>query len=324
MAGRFEPTWCLVFEVSLELGCWCLVLLRCLVLPLCVNWPEHCAVIIPCRNEARFIAKLVREVRALLPNVIVVNDASTDATAEQAASAGAEVISHQLAQGKGAALRTGWNRARERGFAWALCMDGDGQHAPADIMKFLECAERDDAAARTLVGQVPSPAKVSPAPTPADSQRQPGAVAGLRQPGAAVPRSAGASLIVGNRMNEANKMPLVRRTVNRWMSRKLSALAGRELPDSQCGFRLLRLAALDRVQLRATQFEIESEQLLSFIAAGEPVEFVPVQVIYRAERSKIHPLRDTLRWFRWRREWLKSSARRQSGESRNTNKPSRR
>ena len=240
-----------------------------------MNWPQQCVVIIPCRNEARFIAPLLGEVRALLPHVIVVNDASTDGSAEQAASASAEVISHQVTQGKGAALRTGWNRARERGFAWALCMDGDGQHAAADIPKFLECAGRS-----------------------------------------------GASLVVGNRMNEANKIPLLRRMVNRWMSRKLSALAGHELPDSQCGYRLLRLAALDRVQLRSTQFEIESEQLIAFVAAGEPVEFVPVQVIYRAERSKIHPLRDTLRWFRWRRQWLASSARRHSGESQNTNEPS--
>lgn len=228
-----------------------------------MNWSQQCAVVVPCRNEARFIAPLVREIRVQLPHVIVVNDASTDATATEAAGAGAEVIAHATAQGKGAALRTGWTRARERGFAWALCMDGDGQHAPSDIAKFLECGERT-----------------------------------------------GASLIVGNRMHDAGKMPPLRRAVNRWMSRRLSALAGVELPDSQCGFRLVRLAALDRIQLRATQFEIESEQLLAFLAAGERVEFVPVQVIYRAERSKIHPLRDTLRWFRWRRRWLESSARR--------------
>ena len=216
------------------------------------------------------------EVRARLPNVIVVNDASTDDTAAAAASAGAEIISHAEPRGKGAALRTGWDSAQQRGFAWALCMDGDGQHAAADIPKFLDCAERAEA-----------------------------------------------SLVVGNRMGEAHRMPRFRRAVNRWMSRKLSALAGQELPDSQCGFRLLRLAALERIDLRATQFEIESEQLLAFIAAGERVEFVPVQVIYRAERSKIHPWRDTLRWFRWRRQWRESSARRQSSGNRNTTSPSR-
>jgi glycosyltransferase involved in cell wall biosynthesis len=242
-----------------------------IVFPRRVNWPQECAVVIPCRNEARFIAPLVREVRSRLPNVIVVDDASSDTTARDAKEAGAIVVSHSAPSGKGVALQTGWRRARESGFAWVLCMDGDGQHAPADIGKFLECAERT-----------------------------------------------GASLVVGNRMSDASKMPWLRRLVNRWMSRKLSALAGQELPDSQCGYRLVRLAALERLRLSATQFEIESEQLLAFIEAGERVEFVPVQVIYRSERSKIHPWRDTWRWLRWRREWLESSARRESSANRNT------
>jgi glycosyltransferase involved in cell wall biosynthesis len=240
-----------------------------------VNWPQQCAVVIPCRNEARAIASLVREVRAHLPHVIVVNDGSVDDTAAQAAGAGAEVMGGAAIPGKGAALRAGWQRAQERGFAWVLCLDGDGQHAAVDIPQFLACAE-----------------------------------------------STAASLIVGNRMNQAEQMPWLRRFVNRWMSRRLSRLAGHDLPDSQCGFRLLRLAALDRVPLRADQFEIESEQLLAFLAAGERVEFVPVQVIYRLEQSKIHPWRDTLRWFRWRRRWLKSSAPPQSVAIQNKTRPS--
>jgi glycosyltransferase involved in cell wall biosynthesis len=233
-------------------------------------------VVIPCRNEARFIGSLVRSVREFLPNVIVVNDASTDSTAAEAEAAGAEVLSHATAQGKGAALKTGWARARERGCQWVLCMDGDGQHAPNDIPKFLSAAEQ---------GSV--------------------------------------SLVVGNRMGEAHKIPWLRRLVNRWMSWRLSSLAGQSLPDSQCGYRLVKLAALERIALRANQFEIESEQLLAFIAAGQRVAFVPVEVIYRTERSKIHPLRDTLRWFRWRREWREISATQKSTAPRNTNEPRR-
>lgn len=113
----------------------------------------------------------------------------------------------------------------------------------------------------------------------------------------------GATLVVGNRMGGAEAMPAVRRFVNRWMSARLSRVAGRDFPDSQCGFRLVRLDALGRVPLAATRFEIESEQLLAFAAAGEPIAFVPIRVIYRQERSKIHPLRDTWRWFRWLCRW---------------------
>ena len=230
-----------------------------------MDWPQHCAVVIPCHNEGAAIAGVVASVRKILPTVLVIDDGSTDDTTSQARRAGAEVISRASSQGKGSALRAGWKRARELGFAWALCMDGDGQHAASDIPRFFQCAEETNA-----------------------------------------------SLVIGNRMSNPHAMPLVRRAVNRWMSQRISKMAGCEAPDSQCGFRLIQLAALDEARLSATHFEIESEQLLAFIAAGQRVEFVPVQVIYRLERSKIHPWRDTWRWFRWRRQWLASSAARKS------------
>jgi glycosyltransferase involved in cell wall biosynthesis len=109
----------------------------------------------------------------------------------------------------------------------------------------------------------------------------------------------GAALIVGNRMVDAARMPWLRRHVNQWMSRRLSLASGRQLPDSQCGFRLMDLGAWTRVPLRTRHFEIESELLHGFIAAGQVVEFVPIRVIYKNEQSKICPLRDTVRWFHW-------------------------
>lgn len=113
---------------------------------------------------------------------------------------------------------------------------------------------------------------------------------------------AGADLVVGNRMGNAARMPWVRREVNRWMSRRLSLATGRSLPDTQCGFRLMRLPAWAGLVITANHFEIESEVLLAFIRAGLKVEFVPVRVIYQGERSKIDPVADTLRWFRWWKE----------------------
>ena len=217
-----------------------------------MKWAEQCAVVIPCYNEAPTVAALVQAVRQYLPAVIVVDDGSRDATAEVAAQAGAEVISHPQNRGKGAALTSGWRRARERGFGWTLCLDGDGQHAPADVPRFLQCA--------------------------ADT---------------------GAALVVGDRMTKPTGMPWLRRIVNRWMSRQLSRRAGRILPDTQCGFRLMQLAAWARLPSQAAHFEIESDVLLGFVATGQRVEFVPIQVIYKARASKIHPLVDTVRWFRW-------------------------
>jgi glycosyltransferase involved in cell wall biosynthesis len=109
----------------------------------------------------------------------------------------------------------------------------------------------------------------------------------------------GARLVSGNRMNDTRRMPLVRRGVNLWMSRQLSRAAGTRLPDTQCGFRLMNLTDWAALPVKAVHFEIESEILIAFARAGHRIGFVPIQVIYEDERSKIHPLRDTVRWFRW-------------------------
>jgi glycosyltransferase involved in cell wall biosynthesis len=210
--------------------------------------------VIPCLNEERAIEAVVRQGREHLPNVIVVDDGSRDATARRAETAGAQVIHHSGNRGKGAALRTGLQRARQLGFDWAMVMDGDGQHAASDLPRFLDCAG-----------------------------------------------TTGATLVIGNRMHAAAQMPWLRREVNRWMSRRLSRLARRDWPDTQCGFRLMRLAEWSKLALRTERFEIESESILAFAAAGCLIEFVPIQVIYKAERSKIHPLADAWRWFRWLR-----------------------
>ena len=222
-----------------------------------MDWRAQCAAVIPCLNEAAAIGPLVGAVRSRLDLVLVVDDGSTDSTAELARQSGAEVLRHDSAQGKGAALRTGWNCARQRGRSWALCLDGDGQHSPADIPAFFACAEKT-----------------------------------------------GATLVVGNRMLEAHKMPWLRRAVNRWMSRRLSGTAGQSFPDSQCGFRLMNLAAWAKLPLTAAHFEIESEVLLAFVRAGYKIEFVPIRAIYKDEQSKIHPLVDTVRWLTW---WRRSA-----------------
>jgi glycosyltransferase involved in cell wall biosynthesis len=211
---------------------------------------DQVVAVIPCRNEAPRLGAVLAAVRSHISAVIVVDDGSDDSTAEVARTAGAEVIRHLQSEGKGAALMAGWRLAAERGFEFAVCLDGDGQHAGLDIPAFLR-----------------------------------------------VPREV--SLVVGNRFGDASSMPWLRRQVNRWMSRKLSRLSGHQLPDTQCGFRRLRLDVLRRLDLEARHFEIESDMILKTIRAGLDVQFVPVAVIYRDEQSKIRPVRDTIRWFRW-------------------------
>jgi len=216
------------------------------------EWQRECVAVIPCFNEAAETSEVVAGVKKFLPNVIVVDDGSTDTTAELAKNSGAKILSLKKNSGKGAALRAGWELARELGFNWILMLDGDGQHAPDDILKFFESAERTNAA-----------------------------------------------LVVGNRMENSAAMPWLRRKVNQFMSKRISRLTGAQLPDSQCGFRLAHLKTLLCLPIAANRFEIESEMLTAFLAAGHKIEFVPVQTIYKNAASKIRPLPDTWRWLRW-------------------------
>ena len=112
-----------------------------------------------------------------------------------------------------------------------------------------------------------------------------------------------ALLVIGNRMEEAQKIPWLRRQVNRWMSRQLSRHAGIRLPDTQSGFRLIHLQTWAAMPLKTERFEVESETLMAFVAAGRRVEFVPVQVLRSGRNSHIHPVADSLRWLKWWRKY---------------------
>lgn len=109
----------------------------------------------------------------------------------------------------------------------------------------------------------------------------------------------GADLVVGNRMGNAGPMPWLRRQTNRAMSRALSLATGQAWPDTQCGFRLLRLDAAFIGRLRARRFEIESELLMLAAQSGWRVEFAPVACVYAGGSSRIRPLADTANWLRW-------------------------
>lgn len=101
-------------------------------------------VLIPCYREHKRIAEVVKGCLGHLPTVLVVDDGSEDGTAEAARRAGAEVIVHPKNQGKGASLKTGFDWALKNGFEAVICLDGDGQHDPDEIPKFLEAARDAD------------------------------------------------------------------------------------------------------------------------------------------------------------------------------------
>ncbi len=88
---------------------------------------------IPCYNEDRFIGSLVLKARAFADQVLVIDDGSTDRTAEIAKAAGASVIRHKTNEGKGMATNTAFQWARKSGAQALVLLDGDGQHEPSQI-----------------------------------------------------------------------------------------------------------------------------------------------------------------------------------------------
>ncbi|MBI4719291.1 MAG: glycosyltransferase family 2 protein [Planctomycetes bacterium] len=94
-------------------------------------------IVIPAYNEAERIGRTVAEMRAEYPQVVVVDDGSSDATAAAAATAGAQVLRHVINRGQGAALQTGIEYALRRGAGFVVTFDADGQHDVADVAGLL-------------------------------------------------------------------------------------------------------------------------------------------------------------------------------------------
>ena len=102
--------------------------------------PGKVAAVVPAWNEAGKIGAVVRKVpRCFASCVIVVDDHSSDGTAEEARAAGAErVLRHERNRGVGAAIRTGLEAARQAGYEFAAILSGDDQHEPEELPRVLE------------------------------------------------------------------------------------------------------------------------------------------------------------------------------------------
>ena len=193
-----------------------------------------------------------------LDHVLVIDDGSADATAATARDAGAEVMVHPQNLGKGEAIKTGLRHWLERNLNYAVILDGDGQHRPEEIERFL---------------------------TAGSAMR--------------------AELLIGTRMRDVREMPLLRRAVNRYMSNKISRLCGQPIPDTQCGFRMVHRSLIPELLGGAERFDYETEMLILASRKGCRVESVPITTVYSDEVSSIHPVRDTLRFFKLMRRYQK-------------------
>jgi glycosyltransferase involved in cell wall biosynthesis len=191
--------------------------------------------------------------------VVVVDDGSPDRTADEAKKAGADVIVHEQNLGKGESIKSGFRYCVEHGATYAIILDGDGQHLPEEIDRFLAAASSTEA-----------------------------------------------KLLIGTRMNDVSRMPLVRREVNRYMSRKISRACGQEIPDTQCGFRMVHREIVPSLLGGTARFDYETEMLILASRAGCRIVSVPISTVYSDEVSSIHPVRDTIRFFKLMRRYKRA------------------
>jgi len=129
-----------------------------------------------------------------------------------------------------------------------------------------------------------------------DGQHDPSDIAMLHE----CAERGGYDLVLGNRMRDTSKMPFIRVATNRFMSWLISRIAGQQMPDTQCGFRLFsrRLLGSIDLSLTTTHYDLESEILFQVAAAGHRIGSCAVRTIYRGEPSHINPVIDTVRFFR--------------------------
>ena len=207
-------------------------------------------VLIPSYNVAKTIGGIVREIKALGLDAIVIDDGSMDNTQKIASENGALVMRHINNLGKGASLKEGFDFIlRTTNFDTVIIMDGDGQHNPRDVKKFISRAHEynDD-------------------------------------------------IIIGNRMVITKNMPFVRLATNKFMSFLLSVTCKQRIPDTQCGFRLIKRKVLKNLKLESNKYDLESEMLIKASKLNFKIASVPIETIYKGELSRIDPIKDTFRF----------------------------
>ena len=106
---------------------------------------EDVWLVVPLYDEAAVNTDVVREARAVFPNIVCVDDGSHDASADRAAQAGAAVVRHPVNLGQGAALQTGFDFALgDPAMRYVVTYDADGQHQIDDVVAMLNLARTDD------------------------------------------------------------------------------------------------------------------------------------------------------------------------------------
>ncbi len=196
---------------------------------------------IPVFNEAPTVEQVLRTVRGYHPNILVIDDGSSDDTPtildRLRPELGFDLIRHEANAGYGRAMREAFARAHRDGYDWVITMDCDEQHEPASIPDFLEAAARDDL----------------------------DIVSGSRY--------------LDERF-AADRPPEDRRAINATLTREINERLGLKLTDAFCGFKAHRVGAMRRLHLTDDGYAFPMQLWAEVGSKGLRVGEIPVRLIY--------------------------------------------
>lgn len=196
---------------------------------------------IPVYNERKYLSTVLAKVRQYHPEILVIDDGSTDGTgqllADMAARSDIHLIRHPINRGYGQSLIDAFRFADCRGYDWVITMDCDEQHEPEMIPEFIRHIETDE---WDLVS---------------------------------------GSRYLENRL-DGDLPPGDRRAINATITATLNELFGWQLTDSFCGFKAHRVSAMRRLHLTETGYAFPLQLWPQAYEAGLRITEIPVRLIY--------------------------------------------
>ncbi|HIE17239.1 MAG TPA: glycosyltransferase family 2 protein [Dehalococcoidia bacterium] len=211
--------------------------------------------VIPCLDEEQFIGDIVARTKRHVDRVIVVDDGSSDNTAQVAKAAGAEVIRHKTRCGPGAATRSGLEMARTSDADVTVTLDGDAQHNPDEIPRIVKPILRKQA--DLVIG--------SRFVKTRDKEPHP-------------------------RPTHASRMPRYRKLGIDIVTYLYNVGARMKVSDSQSCFRAYSRRLLEALNVTDDGFGFSIEILVQARKKGFIFAESPISCIYHSKSSSIHPV----------------------------------
>jgi len=223
------------------------------------------AVLICAYNEEKHIKKVVSNVLKKIKKVIVVNDGSTDNTLQELKKTKATIITYKKNQGKGFALKEGFEYGIKNKIDYLILMDADGQHNPNEIPKFLKEIKKDY-----------------------------DLIIGCRK------KRHSDMPYIRRATNFLTSVIISAKGITYHRDKSSGQRTGRfnYIKDSQSGYRAIKLEFLKNMILKRRKYDLETEMLLKMLKKEAKIKCISIKTIYGDESSTINPIKDTARFFR--------------------------